>query len=78
MVDMGLGEPQYSALPTQHFPPEVLENTLGPAAAHTTSPTPAFAHKGPIVSAAGTALCSCHNTGICWLFLGQLSNQIWV
>ena len=76
MVDMGLGEPQYSALPAQHSSPEVLEN------AHTTSPTPAFAHKGPIVSApecwCWAAPCTCHNTGICWLFLGQLSNQIWV
>lgn len=45
MVDMGLGEPQHSALPMQHFPPEALEN------AHATSPTLAFAHKGPIVSA---------------------------
>lgn len=48
MVDMGLGEPQLTPSPPHAaFPSEALES------AHATSPTPASAHKGPIVSALG-------------------------
>lgn len=83
MADTGLGEPQYSALSMQCSLPGVLESAEEASwppciASHpclVLTKDPLFPHRRPWCRA---ALCSCHNTGIRWLFLRQFCYQIWV